>query len=756
MKSKPPGSAPADVRRTGKPGEPELSTARKLIFGFVGFVLLPLLALGLVEVGLRVAGVGYDPSFFKALTINGEKFVVENDRFGLRFFPPELARSPAPIVFKAKKEPGVTRIFVLGESAALGDPRPSFGAGRYLQALLRERYPEGRFEVIHAAVTAINSHALVPIARECARYDGDLWVLYIGNNEMVGPFGATTVLGSQAPPLLYVRFSLAAQSTRLGQLIMAAGRKLAGDQPKPGGWGGMRMWVEHRIPPGDPRKEVVYRNFGRNYERILRIASGANVPVVFNTVSVNLRDCAPFASVRGELTTEQQARFEELWENARRAEAAGEGAAAPLYEALAQLDPGFAEAQFRLARTALRAGQADLAQDRFSRARDVDALPFRTDRRQNEIIRKLPTGSGAVFIDAEAQLAAQAAGGIPGRDYFFEHVHFNFDGNYALARLWAESAVGLLPAGAKGGDRGGWASQADCERRLGLTDWNRHEVLAEVLSRLGQAPFTNQSSHAEEVAAVRARIRETRSQWTNQSTADARQVYTTALAAAPGDHRMHENFAEFLELTGAVPEAAEQWEEVRRLIPHHHSGHFHSGRLNMRLRKLPEAEERLRAALALRPDLAEAWLVLGQTQALKPDPQSALVAYRRAQTLAPGDARVYYHMGQALAKLGQRAEAVESFTLALRMRPQFWEARYALGEELAFSRRPAEARAQFEQVLQVNPLYPMAHFNLGVALIELKDYERALKHLEEAARLDPANAQAQAYAERVRQMIGRP
>ena len=53
-------------------------------------------------------------------------------------------------------------------------------------------------------MTAINSHAVLPIARECARHEGDLWIVYMGNNEMIGPFGAISVFGSQAPPLWYV------------------------------------------------------------------------------------------------------------------------------------------------------------------------------------------------------------------------------------------------------------------------------------------------------------------------------------------------------------------------------------------------------------------------------------------------------------------------------------------------------------------------------------------------------------------------
>src|SRR5258707_4219982 len=117
-------------------------------------------------------------------------------------------------------EPANTyRIFVFGESAAMGDPDPTFGAWRYLQVLLRERFPGTDFEVVCVAMTAINSHVILPIARECARCGGDLWIIYMGNNEMVGPFGAGTVFGSRVAPIPLIRASLAVKSTKCGQLL---------------------------------------------------------------------------------------------------------------------------------------------------------------------------------------------------------------------------------------------------------------------------------------------------------------------------------------------------------------------------------------------------------------------------------------------------------------------------------------------------------------------------------------------------------
>ena len=73
-----------------------LSTGRKVLFSVVGFVILPLALLVMVELVLRMAGVGYSTKFFRKIRIGSEQFFVENDKFGLRFFPPEMARSPSP------------------------------------------------------------------------------------------------------------------------------------------------------------------------------------------------------------------------------------------------------------------------------------------------------------------------------------------------------------------------------------------------------------------------------------------------------------------------------------------------------------------------------------------------------------------------------------------------------------------------------------------------------------------------------------
>src|SRR5439155_3900184 len=117
------------------------------------------------------------------------------------------------------KPPCIIRIFIFGESAAFGDPQPRFGLSRMLETMLELRYPAKKFEVVNAAMTGINSHVIRPLARDCVPAHADVWVIYMGNNEVVGPFGAGTVFGNQATPLPLIHALLALKSTRTGQLL---------------------------------------------------------------------------------------------------------------------------------------------------------------------------------------------------------------------------------------------------------------------------------------------------------------------------------------------------------------------------------------------------------------------------------------------------------------------------------------------------------------------------------------------------------
>jgi len=724
---------------------PTVPWRRRWLYRLAAATIVPLLALVILELVLRIGGYGYPASFFLKIRIQGRTVFVENDKFGRRFFPPALVRSPAPLVMPADKPTNTYRIFLMGESAALGDPEPAYGFGRYLEVLLRERFPGTRFEVICAGMTAINSHAILPIARECARHQGDLWILYMGNNEMEGPFGAGTVFGARAPRLGLIRTSLALKTTKVGQALDTFLDWLGTRASVPDSWQGLKMFLDHQVHLDDPGRQQVYKNFKQNLEDILRARKKAGVQIIVSTVASNLKDCAPFASLHAAaLNGSQQSAFQQRYREGQALETAGEfSEALDRYSLAASLDREFAELQFHLGRCHLALTNYDQARRCFELARDWDTLPFRADSRLNEIIQYSCRENAAQGVRELDAMKALSPRGIPGQEAFYEHVHPNFQGNYLLARALAEQVAGLLPEAIARRSSAEWAPAERCDQRLALTDWNRYQVYETILARLSDAPFTNQLDHLPRLKMYSEKLAELASRMTPQALARAQDTYRAALAAAPEDGLLREKFAEFLERTGRLSEATAQWQRACESLPHHFLPYFRLGKLFDRQGKFGEAEAPLSRAAAMRPDFVEGLNELGRCLFKQGKLAESLARHRKALRQQPANPQTHYYLADALAAQGRRDEALKSLREAIRLQPGFWEARYLLGVELALRGEIQEAKEQFAEVVRLRPDYALAHLNLGVALANQGKLDDALAEFEVTLRLDPENKSAQ-------------
>jgi len=732
-----------------------LSPRQRWLFRIIALAL-PLLLLGAVECALRIAGYGYPTSFFRKTRVDGQEFQVNSDTFTLRFFPPELARWSEPFMIPAAKPPDTTRIFIFGESAAMGDPQPAYGAGRFLEVLLRERFPGQKFEVVNTGITAVNSHVILPIARECAKQDGDVWIVYMGNNEMVGPFGAATIFGGQAPPLAMVRMNLALQKLRLGQLAMTTLRKLGGSSTN-SSWEGMRMFLKNQIPPDDPRRAAANRNFEANLRDILRTGLDSGANVILSTVSVNLGDCPPFASLgNSNLPAADQAQFGKLLAKGLAHEKAGDDlAAAQMFEQAARLDPKFAEVQYRWA-DCLRRSTNAAEQSANSRSRlhyqlacDADALPFRADSRINGIIRRVGgefAGRGLVLNDAESALADASPSGIPGQEVFFEHVHFSLRGNYLLGRLWAEEVVRALPKSLTATNATAWASQEACERNLGLTLWNRGFLLDLVVERMQKPPLSSQFNNPTRLARLQAELEVLRVQRSSTNAVyQSGEELLRAIQRAPQDHWLHEGLASLYEAVGDLKRAAGAYRKVHELLPQDFYGNLQLGRFLGKVGQPAEGEPLLRQAARQRPSMPDAWVELGNACMAQAKYAPALEAFERASKVRPREASYVSSVAAALAKLNRHAEAITTYRRAIEMKPDFWEPHIGLAGELVAGNQLAEAAREYVEVIRLNPGHVVSRINLGVVLFRQGRFDEAIQQFEAALQLDPANSSAADY-----------
>jgi tetratricopeptide (TPR) repeat protein len=484
-------------------------------------VVVPVVFFACVEAGLRLGGFGRDTRFFIPDETPG--MYRTNPRFTEMFFPASFGLKPVNFRIAKQKPAGTVRIFVLGESAAMGVPEPAFAIAPQMRAQLRAVRPGERVEVISLGVTAIDSHAIVEIARQAVEFDPDLFVVYMGNNEVVGPFGASSVVTGGTPPRALIRAGVLLKSTRTGQLLQRAIGALRSSGGAFREWGGMEMFTGKAVAVDDPRLDPIRANFSANLDQILSIASDHDIKTVLSTVAVNVRDCAPFASVTA-------GPLQALLETDRALALGRAGDVHSLLEQAVAAAPGHAGARFRLARSLDARGETPTAREHYFAALEFDALRFRADSEINAIIRQAAQSSGGrvSLVDSARELGSdiESSTVIAGREFFFEHVHLTWEGNFALAKLLAARAVEILwdidPATAP------WLDRDACAASVGFTEFGRLAQLMSMQELTGRPPFTGQWLFAED------RARQKREIGTAQSTLSSPEAVQAVVAQVDG------------------------------------------------------------------------------------------------------------------------------------------------------------------------------------------------------------------------------
>ena len=502
-------------------------------------IVAPLVLLALTEGALRIFHVGYSTKLMEPCMIHGRESSCYNLFFAAPFFPPGMIKTPQFFSIDPVKPRGTYRIFVLGESAAMGDPDFAYGFSRYLEVMLRTRFPAEKFEVVNTGMVAINSHVSLAMAQELAKYQPDMYIVYAGSNEVVGPYGPGTVLTTSSMNLPVIRASIFVRSSRIGQLLTESG------EPKQE-WRGMEMFLDKQVRADSPRMEPAYRNFASNLKGIVGAAHASGAHVLLSTIATNLRDSAPFGSLhRIGLSTDALQSWTSLVEHGAALESAQSYLEAlKMYNSAAQIDDQYAELQFRIARCDWALGDYAGAKEHYVRARDLDTLRFRADSRVNEVIRATAkdSGSEAQLLDAEALFAGESRNGVIGGELLYDHVHLTPLGDYLLARGAFEQIVNALPAEARSSARSMEPlTEGECERLLAFTAHDRSRVAAEMADRMQRPPFTKQLNHAEQLQSLMLRAA-----GTPESFQDTVSQYEWAIGQAPNDLTLHYKFGFFL------------------------------------------------------------------------------------------------------------------------------------------------------------------------------------------------------------------
>jgi tetratricopeptide (TPR) repeat protein len=766
---KAPGARLGGVSRPpvrGPKGQP--SRKRIRLFRLISATVIPAAFFVLLELVLRVAGFGYDTRYFipaapaaagPAGPTGPQAGELEaNQRFAWRFYPPTGAKAPLPVRLTVAKPADHVRIFIFGGSAAMGSPDAAYGFGRILEVMLAERYPARKFDVIVTAMEGMNSHVSRVIADEAAELQPDLFVVYMGNNEVVGPYGASDVFGGYTSSLGVIRASLWLKSTRTGQLAWRIIAALSGRGSQV--FKGMESFAGAAVRADDPRLGATYENFAGNLAAIRDAATRAGAKAIVCTVASNLRDCPPFiSSRRTQLSDADRARFDELCAAGRAKTSAGDcQAAMEQFSQAASIDADSANLEYWMGQCHLAAGQADKAREHLIRSRDLDALRVRADTKINDVLRQAGKRYDG-FVDFEKILAADGLSreGLPGAELLLDHVHFTFAGNCRLAAAVMPEVQRLL-AGMLGTASSPDASRASASgaaaapagtldekhlaQVLAMTGWDRYRI-AEILSaQMAAAPFTNQFDAAARLAAQRSEVERLRMFTLPEVRPAILAQYLNALAARPDDIMLRANYATCLYGLGDSPAAAQEWTELLQRMPGNAQYEKELGVTLMQQGKLPEASSHFRAALAVMPHDLDAMNNLGASLLWQDRLDEAGDCFHEVLRANADHADARANLGITLARKNDLAGAVREFQAVLGRNPSHVGALRNLSRLLMHQGRLDEAIDCYGKALAAREDYAL-HVDLGQLLDARRKSDEAMKHFARAAEMAPNVAAAQ-------------
>jgi adenylate cyclase len=120
------------------------------------------------------------------------------------------------------------------------------------------------------------------------------------------------------------------------------------------------------------------------------------------------------------------------------------------------------------------------------------------------------------------------------------------------------------------------------------------------------------------------------------------------------------------------------------------------------MRRLDEAEQAAERALALAPNLADAYTGLGNIRDFQGRHEDAVALYTRAYRLDPQFDMSLHFLGRALLALGRFDEAEIAFKRRLTLTPQSDMSRFYLACLYGLTGRHEEARRYWQETLEVN------------------------------------------------------
>jgi tetratricopeptide (TPR) repeat protein len=146
--------------------------------------------------------------------------------------------------------------------------------------------------------------------------------------------------------------------------------------------------------------------------------------------------------------------------------------------------------------------------------------------------------------------------------------------------------------------------------------------------------------------------------------------------------------------------------------------------------------------VAIDPNSAEACIVAGEAMDAMKNTSGAIEQFRLAIRANPRQLGAHFGLGYLLWTQKDYDEASKEFQAELALQPDHGQSLLYLGDIQVKGNRLGEARPLLERAEKALPNEALVHLDMGIIFSETGQLDDAIRELNEAARLDPTDADA--------------
>lgn len=546
--------------------------------------------------------------------------------------------------FLQKKPEGLTRIFIVGGSAAYGFPyTEEYGFSGYLRRALDKSAP-GRFEVINAAGMSYGSHRVLDVLKDVLLFDPDIVIVYSGNNEYVEQNVLQEV---KAPSAAMKKISSLLDSTDTYRAIRLSLFKVA---PQVFEKKIKNDLTDIRSNPQVSRGNIgrspgtdaaIVANYRGNIAKMKQLLVQEDVKGIFCTVPVDIGGWIPDSGLPRFEDEDVARRWIDLIELRdaafQRRDIAGESQYLQQILAITPHDPGML---FNYGKVLWMQGQYSIAYQELVKAKDYDYRPIRALSSFNEVIRGTAEPDNNIYLaELENRFKKKYLQG-EAQGFFLDYCHLTENGHKLVAQ-W------LLP-----------------KLDIALQTMQLEISLLDGLIRADpRAQIKTDFVKGHELYALALTAEN------NGRLEQAVEYYQQALAYLPEFDHIYTNLGHIYVDQGKMKDALAMYNKALQINPANHKVLLSLGYMSIRENDFAAAEEYFKKVLTITSDLPGAYGGLGEVAMQRNDFRQAIRYFNESLRLGQDSVWLRKNLAEAHLALGDREAAVESWKVALQFNP---------------------------------------------------------------------------------------